>query len=276
MERLREHMEAAIRERWPERPLTEQPAERERPRRQCADPQRPVRRLGAPIKVWAPAIRVVPVHEETLARNHIVTALPESPERDAYRDLQRAVLRRIDEDGLRVIGVTSPSVGSGTTLTSVNLAVSLAVNAHRPVMIIDLDLGAPAVHGLFGVDLKAGLEDHLLGSVSVADVLFSPSIEGVSVLPARGTAGAANEAIGSRRLVGLLETVKRVHPEKILVVDLPSLEDESDGQAFEALVDGLLLVVEDDVTEERDYRRALQSVGRRKLIGTVLNRVPSV
>ena len=45
---------------------------------------------------------------------------------------------------------------------------------------------------------------------------------------------------------------------------------------FEALVDGMLLVVEDDVTEERDYRRALQSLNGGKLIGTVLNRVPSV
>lgn len=276
MERLRDHMEAAIRERWQERPLAENPAERERPRGQCADLQRPVRRLGAATKVRAPTIRVVPVREETLARNHIVAALPESPQRDAYRHLQRAVLQRIDEDGLRVIGVTSPSVGSGRTLTSVNLAVSLAVNAHRPAMIIDFDLDAPAVHKLFGVEPKARLEDHLLESVPVADVLFSPSIEGVSVLPARGTVGAANEAIKSRDLAALLEAVKRAHPEKILVVDLPSVDDESDGEAFQALVDGMLLVVEDDVTEERDYRRALQSVGRRKLIGTVLNRVPSI
>ena len=106
--------------------------------------------------------------------------------------------------------------------------------------------------------------------------MFSPSIEGVSVLPARGTVGAANEAGRSRQLKALLEAVKRAHPEKILVVDLPSLDNKSDGQAFEALVDGMLLVVEDDVTEERDYRRALQSLNGGKLIGTVLNRVPSV
>lgn len=275
MEKLRDHMEAAIRERWQERPLTVQPADYEQPRKRHADLQQPVRRLGGPIKVRVPAIRVAPVSEETLARNHIVAALPESPERDVYRDLQRAVLQRIDEEGLRVIGVTSPTAGSGKTLTSVNLAVSLAVNAHRPVMIIDFDLDAPAVHELFNVDLRVGLEDHLFESVPVADVLFSPSIAGVSVLPARGNVGAANEAIRSRQLVALLDVVKRVHPEKILVVDLPSLYDESDGRAFDALVDGIVLVVEDDVTEERDYRCALQSVGRRKLIGTVLNRIPS-
>jgi len=275
MERLRDHMEAAIRERWQERPMAEQPAQRERPREEDAEALRRVRAFEAPLKVRAPAIRVAPVREETLARNHIVAALPKNPEFEAYLDLQAAVLQRIDEEGFRVIGVTSPSEGNGKTLTSVNLAISLALNAHRPAMILDFDLNAPAVHKLFDVDLTAGLEDHLFKRVPVADVLFSPSIDGVAVLPARGSIRAANEAIRSRQIAALLDAVKRDHPERIFVLDLPSLNDKSDGQAFEALVDGILLVVEDDVTEERDYRRALQSFGRRKLIGTVLNRVPS-
>lgn len=276
MERLREHMEAAIRERWQERPLVEQAVQREQPRKRYVDPKRPIGGPGALIEALpAPTIRLVPVREETLVRNHIVAALPESPGHEAYRDLQRAVLRYIDEEDIRVIGVTSPSEGSGKTLTAVNLAISLAMNVHRPAMILDFDLDAPAVHGLFDVDITAGLEDHLFKSVPIADVLFSPSIDGVAVLPARGSVRAANEVIRSRELAALLEAVKRVHPDNILVLDLPSLDDESDGRAFEALVDGIVLVVEDDVTEEQDYRRALQSLGGQKLIGTVLNRVPS-
>jgi len=274
MERLRDHMEAAIRERWQERPLAERPAERERPREKFPDTQRPARALEAPIRAPASEIRALPVRDETLARNRIVAAQPESPEGEAYLALQAAVLQRIDEKGLRVIGVTSPTAGGGKTLTSVNLAVGLAVHAHRPTMILDFDLNAPEVHKLFDIDRSIGLEDHLFKGIPVADVLFSPSIKGVSILPARGSVRAANEVIRSGQLAKVLEIVKRDYPEEILVLDLPSLNSASDGKTFEALADGILLVVEDDVTEERHYRRALESFSKQKLIGTVLNRVP--
>lgn len=275
MERLRDHMEAAIRERWQENPLAARPVPHEQLSDRRPDELRPVRLPVSPRRARTSTIRKVAVRKAALARNHLVAAQADSPMREAYLGLQAAVLQRVDEEDLRVIGVTSPSKASGKTLTAVNLAISLAIGAGRPAMILDFDFGAPRVHKLFDVEVTAGLEDHLFNGVSLADVLFSPSIDGVAVLPARGGVEAANKLMQSGRLATVLERIKRDHSEKILVLDLPSLGSSSDREAFEALVDGIVLVVEDDVTEVRDYRRALRSFSSEKLIGTVLNRVPS-
>jgi protein-tyrosine kinase len=271
MERLR----AAIRERWHERPLLQQPPQPGRLKHKRSVERHAPRATLSVTSERTPSIPAVRVRKATLERSLLVAAQPDNPEHEAYLGLQAAVLQCIDEEGLRVIGVTSPSEGSGKTLTAVNLAISLATMAGRPTMIVDFDLSAPQVHKLFGICPKAGLEDYLSNDVSLNDVLFSPSIDGVAVLPARGGLKAADELMRSGRLATVLERIERDHSDAVVVLDLPSLNSTSDGQAFEALVDGMLLVVEDDVTEERDYRRALQSLSSEKLIGTVLNRVPS-
>jgi Mrp family chromosome partitioning ATPase len=52
---------------------------------------------------------------------------------------------------------------------------------------------------------------------------------------------------------------------------LPPVTNAEDARMIDALVDGVLLVIRDGVTRERDYRRVLDSIAQRKLLGTVLN-----
>jgi capsular exopolysaccharide synthesis family protein len=216
------------------------------------------------------------VSRATLVRNRLVAALPERVEREAYRPLQGTVARRYLDDDMRVIGVTSPSDGGGKTLTAANLAISLALDARRSVMLIDLDLEAPGIQRLFEVDIRAGVEDCLFNGVPVQEALCCPAIEGLKLLPARGTSKNAARILRSSELAQLIESIRRSYPDDIVVLDLPSTVTEGDAEAFEALIDGMVLVVEDRVTEERDYRRALKSFRDHKLIGTVLNRVPTI
>jgi len=56
-----------------------------------------------------------------------------------------------------------------------------------------------------------------------------------------------------------------------MVVDLPPLGAPTDASVFETLVEGLLLVVDDQVTREADFKRALAAIHKPKLVGTVLN-----
>jgi Mrp family chromosome partitioning ATPase len=288
MDKLREAMETAIKAHWddfvsPEPALAEHgPVSESTLQAASAGPARPASAPGqgrsrhvprvVPLpdpRSWRP--RIVPVSAEAFARNRLVAAIPGSPEREAYCLLQAAVVQRLTED-IRVIGVTGPRGGAGKTLTAANLAISLAVDAHREVLLIDLDLKAPAVHKLFGAAPEAGIEDCLFNGLALPDALFSPPLDRVAVLPARGGSRSVAQVLRSPSLKGLLDTVRARYAQCITVIDLPAVANRSDAAAFEALVDGVVLVVEDGVTREADYRRVLQSFGRPKLIGTVLNK----
>lgn len=228
-------------------------------------------RCGLRTAVNETPIPFLPVSPETFARNRLVAALPENRERQAYCLLQAAVVQRLS-DGHRVVGVTGTENESGKTLTTTNLAISLAVDGHRPVLAIDLDLRAPGVHELFDVLPESGVEDCLFSGVSVADALFCPSVDRMAVLPARGGCANIDQVLSSCHLSTLLETIETRYSDRIVLIDLPPVTKASDVQVFEAMVDGILLVIEDGVTRERDYRRALASFKGHKLLGTVLNK----
>lgn len=214
----------------------------------------------------------MPVSAETFARNRLVAAIASNPEREAYCLLQAAIVERLAGADISVIGVTGPRNGSGKTLTAANLAISLAVDAHRDVLLVDLDLQSPGVHKLFGVTPEAGLEDCLFGGLALPDAVVSPSLDRLAVLPARGGSRAVAQIFRSPSLKTLLDTIRARYAQCLVVIDLPPTASRSDATAFEALVDGIVLVVEDGVTREAEYRRVLQSFGKSKLIGTVLNR----
>ncbi len=279
MEKLRNLMETAVGERWHERtsPLESgsrpQTMPKKAPQHDTAIARDAAKNQDA--AKHANRIRRESIGPETLTRNRLVAALPQNLDRQSYCLLQAEVMQYLSSKQARSIGVTSPSDGSGKTLTTVNLAISIAVETHRPVMIIDLDFRRPAVHRLFNVKPKLGIEDCLFNGAKTTAALFSPAIDNLTVLPARGTCQAIAQVLRSVHLKTLLAEIKRTFAEEILVIDLPSITSADDGECYQALVDGLLLVVANAVTETEAYCLALDSIDERKLIGTVLNRVPA-
>jgi Mrp family chromosome partitioning ATPase len=275
MDSLRNAMETAIQEHWkgPARPQAATGSPRvdagSRSRGRGTDLRRGLRPAAG-----KSSPRSLPVPTETLARNRLVAALPESRERQAYCLLQAAVMQRLAHGG-RVVGVTGPCHGSGKTLTTANLAISLAIDAHRPTIVIDFNLHAPRIHELFDFVPETGVEDCLFNGVPISDALISPGIDLVAVLAAQGKCENVDQVLRSCYLDTILGAIKASYPDTTILIDLPSVATASDAHAFEALVDGILLVIEDGVTRERDYRRALAYFSERKLIGTVLNRARS-
>jgi Mrp family chromosome partitioning ATPase len=174
---------------------------------------------------------------------------------------------------MTVLGVTRPCSGRGKTLTAANLAISLAIDAHREVLLIDLDLENPTVHTLFGVESGVGIESCLFDGAKLGDVWFQPSINGLTVLPARGGSGAVSQVLRSSSLKASLEGIKSLCSDAVLVINLPPIADRADAAVFEQLVDCIVLVAEHGVTTETHFRQALSSIDKRKLLGTVLNNV---
>src|SRR5580704_7665785 len=69
----------------------------------------------------------------------------------AYRMLRTRLLQRARTNDWRVIAVTSAGSNDGKTLTAINLALSMAREKSREIVLLDLDMRNPSVCRALGV-----------------------------------------------------------------------------------------------------------------------------
>ncbi len=217
---------------------------------------------------------IVECSEDELRRRRVVAGFESGPFVEGYKLLRTQVLHRLRENGWNMFGVTSPNGGEGKTLTAVNLAVTLAMEAAQTVLLVDADLRTPSVHRLFGLERAKGLADVLLDEVSLEDTLIHPGIGRFVVLPGGRAVPRPAEALTSPRMAALVDEMKHRYESRIVVFDLPPVLACSDVLAFGPLLDAVLLVAREGVTRRRDVEDSIQRLkGAVPILGTLLNHV---
>jgi tyrosine-protein kinase len=195
---------------------------------------------------------------------------PKSGPAEAYRTL-RTNLQFLGHDGdLRILCVTSPSLGDGKTTTVANLGLSLA-QAGRKVIIVSCDLRRPRLHRFFGLDNETGLSSVLSGQLDVAKAIRRPDVENVVVMPSGPVPPNPAELLSSDRMVELLAELRRASD--IAILDTPPILAVADALQMAAKSDGTLIVADAESTRRaavRHVRQQLDQVGAR-VVGAVLN-----
>lgn len=218
--------------------------------------------------------KVVECQEDELRHRRIIAGFDGGAFVEGYKLLRTQVLHRLRENRWNVLGVTSPNVREGKTLTAVNLAVTLAMEAAQTVLLVDADLRKPIVHRLFGLDQAKGLADVLMEESTLEDTLIHPGIGRFVVLPGGRAVPRPAEALTSPRMAALVEEMKHRYESRIVVFDLPPVLTCSDVLAFGPLLDAVLLVAREGVTRRRDVEESIQRLkGAVPILGTLLNQV---
>jgi len=217
-------------------------------------------------------VEYVPISPDVFARNRLVAAIKDSPHREAYNVLQARVIEEMTKNEWVSLGITSPATGAGKTLTAVNLAIALARQASRRVLLLDLDLENPSIHSCFEYESSLGLEDCLFEGIALNDAAITPSIDGLTVLFAKSVNYNAMQILRSESLRDFLTDIKKSDPDRLIIADLPAIDGADSVNAYNALMDCALLVVEDTTTKAAHLRSALAMTGKTRLLGTVLNR----
>jgi capsular exopolysaccharide synthesis family protein len=196
---------------------------------------------------------------------------------EAFRNLRTSLIWSDGGEGLKTLVVTSAAPGEGKTLTAANLAVTLAYDGLR-VLLVDCDIRRPRVHGLFRMPRSPGLMELLTASrhpsgdpVSGPDAIRETSIGGLSVLTCGALPSNAANLLSSTRMRVLLDELREQYD--IIVLDTPPVLATADAGIVASLTDGVLLVVRAGATDRNAAQRAYQqlaNVGAR-VVGTVLN-----
>ena len=216
----------------------------------------------------SPPVAARPVFGATLDKDMVAALQPFSPAAEQYRTLRTRIAQVESAGQRRVILVTSPGDGDGKTVTVANLALTMAQEFQRQVLLIDADLRNARLHECLGIPREPGLSDVLAGQASLDDALVSLSEYRVIVLPAGSPHGRPTELLSSEPMRRLVENLGRRFDR--VVIDSTAAHF-ADAGVLEPLVDGVLLIVRAGRTSRPAVARALGLVPRAKLLGLVLN-----
>jgi len=198
------------------------------------------------------------------------------PRAKSFDILRTQVLRSMDTSHWQILGVTSPTPGCGKTLTSVNLALSIARQSDRAVLLVDLDLQKPQVAACLGLSCNTGVLSVVEGATRLQDALIQARVAGsrIVVLPTEQPIAGSSEWMTSAGMRAMLQAIRRDFQSWTVIVDLPPVLTGDDVIAVLPQIDCALLVAAAGKSQRADIEEAARHLASTDVVRLVLNKVP--
>ena len=199
---------------------------------------------------------------------------PKSLLSEQYKVLRTNILSLNKGRPPKVMVVTSSVHSEGKTITSINLAVTMAQGIHKPrILLIDADLRKGRLAKYLGVDKNIGLSEFLRDQIPLQDILFNIDLENLTFLAAGSIPNNPVELLGSEKMQQLLTELKSKFDH--ILIDTPPIISVTDPGILGALADGVLMVVQAGRTQRKIVDRATELLEQThaRLIGHVLTNI---
>lgn len=196
-----------------------------------------------------------------------VVADPAGAGAENFRLLAASVRYFQQQQGAKRLVLASAIQGEGKSVTSANLAITLA--RRQEVLLVDGDLRRSGLKSLLNTQGLRGLTNWWRTTRSISDYLHR--FEGTSLwyLPSGDTFEQPLEILQSERILeSLAQLADRF---EWLIIDTPPLEPVADCFVWVTHADGTLLVAREGMTPKKVLKRTLESSENLKLIGLVMN-----
>lgn len=222
----------------------------------------------------------VKIHDRLVAANMLVSGSQLGQDfQDQYRRIKRPLLSNafgktasLVKNG-NLILVTSSVPGEGKTFTSVNLALSIAQEKDKTVLLVDCDVARQGVSRMLGIDKLDGLVDVLEGHAqSIGDVLLQPDIHNLRLLAAGKRDEYVTELLASDRMAELVNELISRYDDRVIIFDGPPLLATPETQILAGLVGQVVFVVETGKTSQSLVEDALRLIPEEKATGIVMNK----
>ena len=199
----------------------------------------------------------------------IVEKEPQSIAAESYRTLRTNVEYSSFDESLKTIVITSSEPGEGKTTTAGNLALSLASDGKK-VILVDCDLRKPSIHKRFKISNGEGLSEIIIGKHSLGDVTRE-IFKGLDVITSGKVPPNPSEMLGSKHMELILNKLKEDYD--YIILDTPPVLAVTDAQILSSKVEGTILVVRAEKTKSDKLINAKKLLDKVKanIIGIVLN-----
>jgi protein-tyrosine kinase len=171
-----------------------------------------------------------------------------------------------------LIMLVSALPGEGKTFTSLNLALSTALERDVNVLLVDADIPKPHVTRIFGLQGERGLLDLLAdGDLHPESVILRTSVPGLSLLPAGRRLDNATELLASERMEQVAMQLGANGSKRIVIFDSSPLLLSTESRALIPVMGQVVLVVRAEITLQKAVMEALDIIGDAKPVSLILN-----
>lgn len=223
------------------------------------------------LHLGAPLLGVIPELAEGAKSPLVTQARTQGPFLEGYRVVRTALNYSWPDVAPRVLVVTSTAPGEGKTLTSVNLALTLAATEGQ-VLLIDGDLRKPQVHTFLGGKKTPGLSDVLVGKAKPSESIQHYPGTHMSFLAAGRQAPSPGDLLINRTLKGFLDGLRGIYT--WIIIDTPPVGAVAEALTLAPLADGVIVVAGAEMVPRKAVAHTLERIHATsaRILGVVLNR----
>lgn len=188
---------------------------------------------------------------------------------EQFHNLRSGLYRLREKKPVRSLLITSALPGEGKTFVALNLALAVARQPEKQILLIDANLRASRLHLHLGAPSAPGLSDYLNGRADEFSIFQAdPKVE-LFFVAAGGSVQNPSELLANETLKGFLDRVTCAFD--WVIVDGPPLLAGADAGVVAEFCDGVIVVVRAGATAHDLVKTALQRFPGNHLLGVVLN-----
>ncbi|RDI45702.1 CpsD/CapB family tyrosine-protein kinase [Falsibacillus pallidus] len=204
-------------------------------------------------------------------KSKLITYLhPDSIISEQYRTILTNIKFAMPEKQSCAFVITSPGKGEGKSTSAANLAVSMA-QQKKKVLLIDGNLRDPMLHTILNIPNTTGLTDVLTGRVTLEEARFRTEIGRLEVLTSGTIPYNPVELLGSQLLKDLLHRALQLYD--IVLIDSPSVSEVTDTKLLANQSNGVIVVINRSKTKIKkaiEMKKELE-FAKAKFIGVILH-----
>ncbi len=172
-----------------------------------------------------------------------------------------------------LILVTSSRPGEGKTFTSVNLALSIALEQDKTVLLVDADVLRPNVSRTLQISTPRGLTDYLsTDKLDVSDIMYSTNVERLKLITAGKPHHLSTELLASDKMMDLVQEFASRYPDRIVIFDAPPLLGVNETSVMAGMCGQAVVVLEENKTKLDELDKAISLLPKDLAVGFVINK----
>jgi len=212
-------------------------------------------------------------------RGYLINTGERKSIKDEFRQIKRTLLNNAFGNGAKLLNhpnlimVSSAKPNEGKTFVSINLALSIALEQDKTVLLIDADVLRPSVGRELGTENAEGLIEYLLKEEKhVSEIIFNTNIDKLKLIPAGTPHHLSNELLASEKMAALASELASRYPDRVVIFDCPPLIGVTETLVLANLMGQAIVVVEESKTSIANIKAATEPLNEDLAVGIVLNK----
>lgn len=213
------------------------------------------------------------------ANGHISVSGERKQINEEYREIKRKLLANAFGNLAKtlhnpnIIMVSSSRPSEGKTFTATNLALSIAAEQDKTVLLVDADVLKPNVLNTLGLERRKGLMEYLVGDVDdISDVLYGTNIDKLKIIPAGRSHHLSTEMLASKKMHDTVNEFANRYPDRMVIFDTPPLIGINESAILANFAGQAVVVVEEGRAKVSDIKMAVERLNPEMAIGFVVNK----